>query len=74
MGTWIWPNIAVMLLFFGCWAGIPLWHTFNRWNDELNAKHAELAAKAVLVPVPAQRTPTTAAVPGEDIPEYAGSR
>jgi hypothetical protein len=74
MGMWIWPNILAMLLFFGCWVGIPLWHTLNRWNDEIHAKHAELAAKAVRVPVATQPAPATAAaVPEEDIPAYAGS-
>ena len=72
MGTWIWLNIAAMALFFGCWAGIPLWHTLHRWNDEINAKHAELAAKAVRVTVPAQSMPATVAVPVEGILEYAG--
>jgi hypothetical protein len=73
MGTWIWLNIAVMALFFGCWAGIPLWHTLHRWNDEIEAKHAELAAKAVRVAVPAQAGPATVAVSVKGIPEYAGS-
>jgi hypothetical protein len=73
MGTWIWANIAVMALFFGCWAGIPLWHTLHRWNDEIDAKHAELAAKAVRVAVPAPAGPATVAVPVTGIPEYAGS-
>jgi hypothetical protein len=73
MGTWIWPNIAAMALFFGCWAGIPLWHTLHRWNDEINVKHAELAAKAVRVAVPAQAASATVAVPVKGIPEYAGS-
>ena len=71
MGTFIWANILLMLLFFGCWAGIPLWHTLRGWNDEVNAKHAELAAKAVPVPVIAQQ-PAPAAEAG--IPAYAGNR
>ena len=29
MGTLIWANILLMLLFFGCWVGIPLWHTLR---------------------------------------------
>jgi len=57
MGTWFWLNIPFMLLFLGCWAGIPLWHTLNRWHDEITAKHAELAARAVAVPVTAQPVP-----------------
>ena len=36
MGTLIWTNILLMLLFFGCWAGIPLWHTLRGWNDEVD--------------------------------------
>jgi hypothetical protein len=39
--TWFWLNIPLMLAFFCCWAGIPLWHTLTRWNLELSAKHAE---------------------------------
>jgi hypothetical protein len=54
MGTWFWLNIPLALLFFCCWAGIPLWLTLTRWNTELSAKHAEIAAKADLTPVFAQ--------------------
>ena len=57
MGTWFWLNIPVALVFFGCWAGIPLWHTLRRWNAEVNAKHAELAARAVPQPVLAAQAP-----------------
>lgn len=70
METLIWANILPMLLFFGCWAGIPLWLTLRRWNREIDAKHAALAAKAVPVPVIAQPTPAAEA----DVPAYAGSR
>jgi hypothetical protein len=57
---WFWLNIPLALLFFGCWAGIPLWHTCRRWNAELDAKHAEIRAKAVPVPVLAQSNPAVA--------------
>jgi len=57
MGTWFWLNIPVALVFFGCWAGIPLWHTLRRWNAEVNAKHAELAARAAPQPVLAPQAP-----------------
>ena len=46
MGIWFWLNIPLMLLFLGCWAGIPMWHTLQRWDAELKAKHAEIAARA----------------------------
>ena len=72
MGTWFWLNIPLILLFFGCWAGIPLWHTLHRWNDEINARHAELAARAVPVPVPALRVTATAATEGVGRPALAG--
>jgi hypothetical protein len=74
MGTWLWANILLALLFFGCWAGIPLWLTLNRWNREIDAKHAELAAKGVRVLADAQPTPATVAVPRQDIPEYVASQ
>jgi hypothetical protein len=60
MGTWFWLNIPLALLFFCCWAGIPLWLTLTRWNTELNAKHAEIAAKADPAPVFAQPAPAVA--------------
>jgi len=60
MATWFWLNIPLMLLFVCCWAGIPLWLTLTRWNAELNAKHAEIAAKACPAPVPAQPAPAVA--------------
>jgi len=46
MPIWFWLNIPLMLLFLGCWAGIPMWHTLQRWDAELKAKHAEIAARA----------------------------
>jgi hypothetical protein len=58
--TWFWLNIPLALLFFCCWAGIPLWHTCRRWNADLNAKHAEVAAKAIPVLLPAQSNPPAA--------------
>ena len=41
---WFWWNVPLMVLFFGCWTGIPLWLTLTRWNAEVIAKHAEIAA------------------------------
>jgi hypothetical protein len=67
---WFWLSIPLALLFFCCWVGIPLWLTFTRWNTELSAKHAEIAANTgpALVfaqPVPAAAHETTS-------PAYAG--
>lgn len=73
MGTLLWLNIPFMLLCFGCWAGIPLWHTLNRWNDEVNAKHAELAAARVPVPVSEDPVLAAPAAREADAPAYAGS-
>jgi hypothetical protein len=70
MGTWFWLNIPLALLFFCCWAGIPLWFTLTRWNAELNAKHAEIAAKAGPAPVLAQ--PAPAVTHQTSSPAYAG--
>jgi len=72
MEMWFWLNIPLALLFFGCWAGIPLWHTLHRWRDEVAAKHAELAAKAVPAPVPAQRELLATAADEIGRPELAG--
>jgi hypothetical protein len=60
MGTWFWLNIPLALLFLCCWAGIPLWLTVTRWNAELSAKHAEIAAKAGRGPVFAPSAPEVA--------------
>jgi hypothetical protein len=49
--AWFWLNIPLAALFFCCWAGIPLWLTLTRWNAELAAANAELAAGAVPEPV-----------------------
>jgi hypothetical protein len=68
---WFWLNIPLALLFFGCWAGIPLWHTCRRWNAELNAKHAEIKAKAVPMLVPTQSNPAIAEEPGRLVPAGA---
>ncbi len=56
--SWFWMNIPLMLVVFGLWAGVPLWFTLTRWRAELNAKHAELAARdAVAAPVAAPAAP-----------------
>ena len=68
--TWFWLNIPLVLLFVCCWAGIPLWHTCKRWNAELNAKHAEVAAKAVPALVLAQPNPAVVEETGR--PVHAG--
>ncbi len=43
---WFWLNVPLMLLFLGCWVGIPAWHTLASWDAELKAKHKEIAARA----------------------------
>jgi hypothetical protein len=68
---WFWLNIPLMLLFFGCWAGIPLWLTLTRWHAEITAKHAEVAAaqgEIAAQVVPAQPTAPVA----EELPVLAG--
>ncbi len=69
--TWFWLNIPLALLFVCCWAGIPLWHSCKRWNAELNAKHAEVAAKAVPALVLAQPNPAVVEETGR--PVHAGA-
>jgi hypothetical protein len=61
MATWFWLNIPLALLFVCCWAGIPLWLTSTRWNAELKAKNAALAASAATGPAAAQPVPAPAA-------------
>ena len=56
MVGWFWLTVPLMVLFFCCWAGIPLWHTLTRWDAELKAKHAEIAAAAA-VAAPAMAQP-----------------
>jgi hypothetical protein len=70
MGTWFWLNIPLALLFVCCWAGIPLWHTCKRWDAELRAKHAEIAAETGPAPVFAQPDPAVAHQTAS--PAYAG--
>jgi len=60
MGIWFWLNIPLMLVFLGCWAGIPAWYCLRRWDAELKTKHAELAATAVPQPVMVRSVPATA--------------
>ena len=73
MGTWFWLCVPLMLLFLGCWAGIPAWHTLKRWDVELKAKHAELAARTAPQGVVAQPVPATVAAPETGSPAYAGT-
>ena len=70
MMSWFWLNISLMVLFLCCWAGIPLWHMLTRWDAELRAKHAEIAATAVAAPTVAQ--PAPAVGHGVGSPAYAG--
>jgi len=72
MGTWFWLNIPLVLLFVCCWAGIPLWHTFKRWDAELKAKHAEVAARVAAQPAVAQPVPVPVAAHEVGRPAYAG--
>jgi hypothetical protein len=71
MMSWFWLNIPLSVVFFGCWAGIPLWHTLTRWDAELKAKHAEIAATAVAEQVFAQPAPAMAAAHGTGSLAYA---
>ena len=73
MMSWFWLNIPLMVLFLCCWAGIPLWHTLTRWDAELKAKHAQIAATAVAAPVVAQPVTAPALARGAARPAYAGA-
>jgi hypothetical protein len=70
MGTWFWLSIPLALLFFCCWAGIPLWLTLTRWNTELNATHAEIASSTG--PAPGFAQPAPAVVHETSSTAYAG--
>jgi hypothetical protein len=59
---WFWLNVPLMVVVFGLWAGVPLWHTLRRWNAELNAKHAELGLGVAPAPVSAPQAPAATAV------------
>ena len=72
MMSWFWLCIPLMVVFFCCWAGIPLWHTLTRWDAELKAKHAEVAAAAVAAPVFTQPAAATATAHEAGSPAYAG--
>jgi len=72
MMSWFWLSIPFMVVFFGCWAGIPLWRMLTRWDAEMKAKHAEIAATAVAEPVIAQPAPATAPAHGTGSLAYAG--
>ena len=71
--SWFWLNIPLALLFVCCWAGIPLWHTLTRWDAELKAKHAEIAARTVAAPPVASSVPAPAARREAGRPAYAGA-
>jgi hypothetical protein len=70
---WFWLNIPLMLVFFGLWAGVPLWHTLRRWNAELDAKHAELGLGVIPAPVSAPPAPAAIAVDEVGRLAYAGA-
>jgi hypothetical protein len=68
---WFWDNVPLMVLFFGCWAGIPLWLTLTRWHAEITAKHAEIAAAQGQIAVQLVAGQAPAAVASE-IPVLVG--
>jgi len=39
--SWFWLNVPLEVLFFGAWAGIPLWMVLRHrdWSDEPAAGH-----------------------------------
>ena len=41
---WLWMNVPLMIVFFLCWAAIPLYLVLTRWHREVEARHAEVAA------------------------------
>ena len=68
---WFWLNVPLMVLFFGCWTGIPLWLTLTRWNAEVTVKHAEVAAaqgEVAARAIPAQSAEAVA----QEAPAFAG--
>jgi hypothetical protein len=68
---WFWWNVPLMVVFFACCTGIPLWLTLTRWNAEIDAKHAAIAA--------AEREAAARAIPAlaaeevvQEAPAFAG--
>jgi len=49
--SWLWPNLALGTIFFGCWAGIPLWMVLRHptWGPASAHGHRTQAAAAVPV-------------------------
>jgi hypothetical protein len=68
---WFWLNVPLMVVFVGCWTGIPLWLTLTRWNAELTAKHAEIAASHGDVAVRGIAVELTEGV-AQETPAFAG--
>jgi len=58
-GEFLWINLPFMVLFFGLWAGIPMWMIFKRPDRHLGETRTIPAylrqPSAVPVPAPAQR-------------------
>jgi hypothetical protein len=71
MMSWFWLNIPLAVLFFCCWAGIPLWLTLARWDAELKGKHAEVAARAAAEAAFAR--PVAVGAHESDSPVYAAA-
>lgn len=76
--SWFWMNVPLMLVFFGLWVGIPLWLVLTRWDKEVKARHAEIAAWHAHLAASAALA-AVAVVPAQDAeageitsPDYAG--
>jgi hypothetical protein len=51
--SWLWPNMTLGIIFFGCWAGIPLWMVLRHptWGPVSAHGHRTPATRPVPVSV-----------------------
>ncbi|HUC24831.1 MAG TPA: hypothetical protein VMA73_19130 [Streptosporangiaceae bacterium] len=70
--SWLWPNLALAVIFFGCWAGIPLWMVLRHptWGPMSAHGHGTRAAAAVPEFV-AQKVAFDEEIEDDGISEYA---
>jgi hypothetical protein len=49
--SWLWPNLVLGVIFFGCWAGIPLWMVLRHPTWGPMSAHGHGTQDAARVPV-----------------------
>jgi hypothetical protein len=63
--SWMWMNLSLAIVFFGAWAGIPLYLVLR--NPSWSSQPADAAVSAPVRPQPATQTEHILLPPGAQV-------